>query len=234
MTVTAPTAAPSAAQQSINTAQKSLASDQQTFFTLLTAQLRNQDPLSPLDTNQFTQQLVAMTGVQQQIVANQLLQQLVDGRSGIGDPVGLIGKTVTADTPNATLMSGKADWAYSLDGPASKVQFQVYDSLNRLVWSSQAGPQAAGEQALAWNGKDQVGNQHADGGTYTLRVTALDPSSKPVATTTYVDGTATGVEQSNGQTYITINGGKVTWDKVSSIHQAAADPQATQTQQTGQ
>jgi flagellar basal-body rod modification protein FlgD len=217
MTVTPTTAVPSATQQTINTAQKSLASDQQTFFTLLTAQLRNQDPLSPLDTNQFTQQLVAMTGVQQQIVANQLLQQMVDGRSGIGDPVGLIGKTVTADTAQAPLASAKADWLYALDAPASKVLAQVYDSMDRLIWSSQTGPLAAGEQAVTWDGKDALGNQRPDGGTYKLKVTAVDANGKDVGAKVYRRGLATSIVQDNGQTLVNIGGVKVPTSQVNSV-----------------
>ncbi len=217
MTVTAPTTATSATQQSINTAQKSLASDQQTFFTLLTAQLRNQDPLSPLDTNQFTQQLVAMTGVQQQIVANQLLQQLVDGRSGIGDPVGLIGKTVTADSSQAPLAAGKADWVYSLDAPASKAMLQVYDSTGRLVWSSQTGPLAAGEQALTWDGKDALGNQRPDGGVYTLKVTATGADGETISSKIHRRGLATSIIQDNGQTYVDIGGVRVLTSQVNTV-----------------
>ncbi len=221
MTVTAPTAAASTpapgAAQTIATAQKSLASDQQTFFTLLTAQLRNQDPLSPLDTNQFTQQLVAMTGVQQQIVGNQLLQQLVDSRTGLGDPVNLIGKTVTADTPNAQLTAGKADWVYALDSAASKVQLEVLDANNQLVWSAVAGPVAAGEQTLSWNGKDALGNQRADGGNYHLKVTAMDPSGAPVASKVYQRGLATSIIQDQGQAFVTIGGVKVPTSAVTTV-----------------
>ncbi len=103
-----------ATQATINGAQKSLVGDQQTFLTLLTAQLKNQDPLSPLDPSQFTQQLVVMTGVQQQILTNQLLQQMVNRQTSVGDPINLIGKSVTASTPDAALTGGKANWTYSL------------------------------------------------------------------------------------------------------------------------
>jgi flagellar basal-body rod modification protein FlgD len=78
----------------------SIASNFQSFLTLLTTQLKNQDPTSPLDTNQFTQQITQMTGVQQQLLSNQLLQQLVVAQGGIASAANLIGETVTAPGVN--------------------------------------------------------------------------------------------------------------------------------------
>ena len=92
----------SATNANIAQAQASLNGDQQMFLKLLTAQLSNQDPLSPLDANQFTAQLVQMNGVQQQILTNQLLTQLVSNQGGLGGAVGLIGKQVQAATAAAT------------------------------------------------------------------------------------------------------------------------------------
>jgi flagellar basal-body rod modification protein FlgD len=86
-------------QNTINTSLAQIASNSQTFLTLLTTQLKNQDPLSPMDTNQFTQQLTQMSGVEQQLLGNQLLQTLVT-EQGLDQGANLIGKTVTA--PGAT------------------------------------------------------------------------------------------------------------------------------------
>src|SRR5206468_750039 len=91
---TTPSATGSIADKVASSASR-LADAQQTFLKLLTTQLKNQDPLSPLDSNQFTQQIVQMTGVEQQLYSNQLLQQLVNqGGMGLSSSVGLIGKTV--------------------------------------------------------------------------------------------------------------------------------------------
>src|SRR5215475_4984650 len=85
-----------------------LAENFDTFLSLLTTQLKNQDPLSPLDTNQFTQQLTQMTGVEQQLLGNQLLQQLVNEQGGMSQAAALIGKVVTAPgaTPDSQPISG--------------------------------------------------------------------------------------------------------------------------------
>jgi flagellar basal-body rod modification protein FlgD len=100
--VNAGSGANSATQTTINNSLASLASNSQTFLTLLTTQLKNQDPLSPLDTNQFTSQLTQMSGVEQQLLGNQLLQTLVTQQTGVGSAANLIGATVTAPDPTST------------------------------------------------------------------------------------------------------------------------------------
>ena len=85
---------------SINNGLASLAGNFQSFLTLLTTQLQNQDPLNPTDTNQFTEQITQMTGVEQQLMSNQLLQQLITQQTGVAAAAGLMGDTVTA--PGAT------------------------------------------------------------------------------------------------------------------------------------
>src|SRR5580704_3320168 len=94
------TSSTSATQLSLNSGLAGLADNFQGFLTLLTTQLKNQDPTSPLDTNQFTQQITQMTGVEQQLLSNQLLQQLVSAQGGVASAANLIGETVTA--PGAT------------------------------------------------------------------------------------------------------------------------------------
>jgi flagellar basal-body rod modification protein FlgD len=89
-------------QATINGGLSSLATNFQSFLTLLTTQLKNQDPLSPLDTNQFTQQITQMTGVQAQLMSNQLLQTLVNDQVGLSQAAGLIGKQVTAPGASAS------------------------------------------------------------------------------------------------------------------------------------
>jgi flagellar basal-body rod modification protein FlgD len=103
------TAAGASAQTS--TALSSLTSNFQNFLSLLTTQLQNQDPTNPMDTNSFTQQLVEMTGVQQQLLTNNLLTTLVaQGQGGLSNSVNYIGDTVEATNANQTLSNGQATW----------------------------------------------------------------------------------------------------------------------------
>ena len=228
MTVT-PAAATTAAATAPKTGDKTalgradLATNFNTFLSLLTTQLKNQDPLSPLDSNQFTQQLVQMTGVEQQINGNDLLKQLVANTSGgISTAVSLIGKDVKAVSDTANVSGGKADWTYSLPDGTKDLKVEVVDAKGKLLHAEAPTSLTAGDHAFTWNGKDLLGNQTPDGGPYTLRVTALDAGGKQLATTTYVQGVVTGVEQANGATMISINGGQVDWSRVTSIKQVAA------------
>lgn len=192
-----------------------------TFLTLLTTQMKNQDPTSPMDSTQFTQQLVQMTGVEQQLQTNDLLKQLVGNTSsGISAAVSLIGKDVRAVSDTANLANGKASWTYNLDAAAADTKIEVLDSNGTVVHAEEATNNAIGDHAFNWDGKGPTGAKLADG-TYTLRVTATDANGKAVTSTNYVEGLVTAVEQNNGSTMITINGGQVDWGKVTSITQPA-------------
>lgn len=207
----------SGTQANINQAQASLSGDQQMFLKLLTAQLRNQDPLSPLDANQFTAQLVQMNGVQQQILTNQLLQQLVSNQGGLGNAVGLIGKQVQAATAAATINGGHADWTYSVDAASTDVTLQVIDSMGNVVWQGDAGDLEKGEHTFSWDGKDLRGNQRADGTTYGLRVTAKSAAGEAISTHVYLKGQVLSVQNIDGTTVVDINGTKVPINLVTSV-----------------
>jgi flagellar basal-body rod modification protein FlgD len=221
--VTAPaTATPSSAADATNQGIASLADNFNTFLTLLTTQLKNQDPTSPLDSNQFTQQLVQMTGVEQQLNANSLLKQVVANTSnGITTAVSLIGKSVKAASDTANLTNGQAQWVYNLPATASDLKVEVLDANGTLVHAEAPSDLKAGDHAFTWNGQNLNGTQLPNGGTYTLRVTAVDATGAAIASTNYVQGVVTGVTQNNGSTSITVNGGPVDWSKVVSVDQVA-------------
>jgi flagellar basal-body rod modification protein FlgD len=236
MTVTAPTSPvtiPAATADATTQGIASLADNFNTFLALLTTQLKNQDPTSPLDSNQFTQQLVQMTGVEQQLNANTLLKQVVANTSnGIPTAVSLIGKNVKAVSDTANLSGGQAQWTYNLPAKAADVKVQVLDSAGNVLHAEAPTNIAAGDHAFSWNGKDLSGKQLPNGGTYTLKVTATDATGATLATTNYVQGVVTGVTQANGATSITVNGGPVDWSKVVSVDQPAATTTATNTSPT--
>ena len=219
------TPAPTVAAAKTNTdALSQLSSNFQSFLSLLTTQLKNQDPLSPMDSTQFTQQLTQMAGVQAQINGNALLQKVADNTgTGIATAVGLIGKDVKAVSDNADLKAGKAEWTYNLPTDATALQVEVVDASGRVLHaeSPDAANLKAGDHAFTWNGKDMTGANAPDG-TYTLRVTATDASGAKIASTSYVQGRVTAVEQANGDTLITVNGTRVSWSTVKSITDPAA------------
>src|ERR1700741_4182116 len=141
MDVTSATSAASAATSTASQAadaSKSLSSNFDTFLTLLTTQLQNQDPLQPMDSNQFTQQLVQFSQVEQEINSNKNLESLIaltKARSG-ADAVGYLGKKLTLSDGSAPLEDGSAEWTYSLSNDASDARLIVTNSANRVVYST--------------------------------------------------------------------------------------------------
>lgn len=218
-------AAAGSANAATTTGRTRLAENFDTFLTLLTTQLKNQDPLSPMDSTQFTQQLVQMTGVEQQLLTNDLLTKLVSNTgSGVSTAVSLIGKDIRAETDVAALKGGKAEWTYKLDRDSSDVKLEVLDSKGRVIRTMAGTENRAGEHKVTWDGKTTGGADAAEG-VYSLRITAKDSSGATVTTSTYMDGKVTGVEQKDGSTYLTVNGAQIPWDKLVSIRQ----PETTQT-----
>src|ERR1700686_3412628 len=94
--------------------QQGIADNFQQFLQLLTTQLKNQNPLDPLDTNQFTQQLVSFASVEQQINMNTQLSSLISLQQTAQSTsaLGFVGQTVTVTGNTATLANGQATWSY--------------------------------------------------------------------------------------------------------------------------
>ena len=203
-----------------------LAESFDTFLALLTVQLKNQDPLSPMDSNQFTQQIVQMTGVEQQLLTNDLLKSLVANTSnGVSTAVSLIGKEVRAATTDAKLQDGKAESHYTLPRDANDVKIEVLDQTGKVVrvLSAEEAGRKAGDHKVTWDGKDSNGVRMPDG-LYSLRVTGTDSNYATIPAMISIEGTVTGVEQSNGETLITVNGAPVPWNYITTIKQPTATP----------
>ena len=195
-----------------------LSTSYQTFLTLLTTQLQNQDPSSPMDPNQFTTELVQMTGVQQQLLSNQLLQQLVNASpaSGVSSAVSLIGQQVTATSATANLSNGQANWTYNLPSAASSATVSVANSTGQVVYTGTAPSFAAGANTFSWNGQSNSGVQLPDG-TYTLSVAATDSSGGAITPTLSVSGTASSVQNVNGTTMVTVGSSQVPVSAVTNV-----------------
>jgi flagellar basal-body rod modification protein FlgD len=193
-----------AAATAAGNAQKSLAGNFDTFLTLLTAQLRNQDPLSPMDSNQFTQQLVQFSQVEQQIGANKNLETLIGltrARSGL-DAMNYLGKTVTMTDGSNALRNGTAKWDYALDGQAAVTNLTVTDAKGKIVYSGRGDP-GNGAHTFTWNGKDNAGNQLPDG-TYTLTVKAALANGTTVDTATRSQGVVDQIDLSGSEPLLMI------------------------------
>jgi flagellar basal-body rod modification protein FlgD len=222
-TTTAPTTSTtptSSTAANILSGQQSLSQDYTTFLTLLTTQLQNQDPTSPLDTNAFTQQLVSMTGVQQQLLTNQLLQQMATASTNgsVANAVDLIGANVTAANSSEVLSGGSAAWTYNLASAASAATITISNSTGQTIYSTTVQNPVAGNNAFTWNGQNFSGSQLPDGGTYTMAVQAADGSGAPITSTVSISGVVGSVSQSaSGTTQVNIGATPVPLTSITSV-----------------
>lgn len=191
-----------------------------TFLKLLTTQLQHQDPTSPLDTNQFTTQLVQMTGVQQQLLSNELLQSLVSqgsSGSGVGGAVNLIGKAVHATGDTAQLDKREAHYAYGLAEGAKGATLTIKNAKGEVVWTGKAPELGQGRHDFTWDGKTTAGKQLDDGGLYTLSVAAVDAKGQPIKSAVEVRGVVTSVETVDGATVLNLGKTKVLFSAVNQV-----------------
>ncbi len=209
---------------------ENLASSEETFLALLTTQLKNQDPLSPMDSNQFTQQIVQMTGVEQQLLTNDLLQMLVgmnDG--GLTNSVNLIGKQVNTESSSATLTDGQAQFTYNVPRAATSLKLEVLDSYGKTIATINPDDMTKGDKTFTWDGKSTDGTEQPAGGKYTLKATATDVAGSTITVTpkSLLAGIVTGVTSVNGATMLTIGGRQVALSDVVSVTTPPASQSAS-------
>lgn len=190
----------------LNAGSQMLASNFETFLQLLTVQLRNQDPLSPLDSNEFTAQLTQMAGVEQQLLTNDLLTALLEqsGGAGLANASNYLGREATAAWEAVKLTDGQATWSYELAANAADATLEVLNGNGDVVWTGQAPQRGEGVHDFTWDGRTTAGGQAADGGVYSLRVSASSAGGTAIDSQVLIRGTVRGVELYNGQPYLTI------------------------------
>lgn len=214
------TAAASAAGKS-NT---KLAETFDTFLGLLTAQLKNQDPLDPLDSSQFTEQLVMFSGAEQQIASNQNLETLIDlFQSGnTSSAVNYLGNTITAEGDEAVLSNGSAGWRYDLAGNSTQTTITIENSAGNNVFTG-PGQTVKGEHEFAWDGKNTQGLPQPDG-LYKMTITAKDINGQTVASTTTLQGVVSGVEALDDGVVLSVNGVKIPLANILAVKQTTPPP----------
>jgi flagellar basal-body rod modification protein FlgD len=210
LTTTSTTSSSSATSSTADTAYN-------TFLTLLTTQLQNQDPLDPTDPDEFTSELIQLSGVEQQISTNDQLEQLLSSVNAmtLSSGVGYIGKTVEFNGSDTALQDGSAQWNYTLDDSAASVALTVTDSSGNVVYQA-SGDTAAGEHSFEWDGIDSDGTQY-ESGTYTLTVTALDSDGNSIDTAITSLAKVTGVDSSSGSVELKLGSLSVDLDDITAI-----------------
>ncbi|OFX09580.1 MAG: hypothetical protein A2516_09900 [Alphaproteobacteria bacterium RIFOXYD12_FULL_60_8] len=195
-----------------------LAKDMDTFLTLLTTQLKYQDPLSPMDSTEFTNQLVQFSSVEQQIAANKNLETLISmqNSNSQAQAVNYLNTKVEAESTQVPVQGGTAEFSYALTGEASEVTVAVTDQSGRVVFSL-IGETSAGKHVVQWDGTDPYGAKVADG-TYNILVTAMaGQTGESVNTKTTAVGKVTGVSTADGVTKLSMGDIEVALDKVFAV-----------------
>ena len=194
-----------------------IAGNFQSFLQLLTTQLQNQNPLSPLDTNQFTQQLVEFAGVQQQINTNDSLATLVSLQQTAQSTqaLGFVGKTAVVKGNTAALSNSEATWELNIPSN-SNVSISIASSNGQTVYTNNFAVNAGNNQVFNWNGLGSDGTQMPDG-NYTLTATAKDSSGNTVAVTTQVAGVVSSVDLTQSPPLLSIGGQTFTVNQIQGI-----------------
>ncbi len=201
-----------------------LAEDFAQFLNLLTIQLQNQDPLSPMETNEFTNQLVAFTGVEQQINTNQKLDSLVALQLGnsIGQALGYVGLDISYVSSEFNYDgTNPSTIRYSLNDQAVDSTLRVLDENGNIVFETDAAT-APGQNDFTWDGTLRTGGK-AEAGTYEIRIDALNSNDEAVGSTVVVTGNVDGVESQNGSIFAIVGERAVSLGNILSVNKPA-DP----------
>jgi flagellar basal-body rod modification protein FlgD len=207
----------SSSSSTSNSSLDQLASNFNSFLTLLTTQLQNQDPLNPMDTDQFTQQLVEFTGVQQQVDMNTNLQTLISLQqtSEAASAMQMVGATVTLNGTSAALTStAPASWSLNSAGPATG-NVTITNSSGTTVYTGTTSLNA-GNNTYTWNGTGSTG-QTWPAGTYTIAVTATSATGQSVTVTPQVSGTVSGVDLTKSPPQLIVGGTDYPMSSVQSV-----------------
>lgn len=195
----------------------SLAKDFNTFLTMLTTQLKNQDPLSPMDSTDFTNQLVQFAGVEQQINTNTTLKELMAMQklNQSTTAIGYLGKDVEALSNLLPLQNGQSRFSATLQTDSAAANIVIRDSTGAIVKTIAANGNA-GRQEFTWDGKDSDGNQ-LDDGVFTIEIVAKDADGKTVEGYTTVYGRVSDVATDSSGTLLGIGKMAVSLDQILTV-----------------
>jgi flagellar basal-body rod modification protein FlgD len=213
--VSAPGTGSSASNSTSSTATSGIADNFQTFLTLLTTQLQHQNPLDPLDTNQFTAQLVQFAGVEQQLKQNDQLKSLIEIEKSAQATQALVyvGNTVAVDGSKAQF-DKSATWNFQAEKNTAAT-ITITNSAGQVAYSG-TYTLKQGNASFVWDGKGGDGVQWP-AGTYTLSATGKDISGNNVAISTEVQGIVDSVDLTASPPLLSIAGQSYTTDKIKRV-----------------
>jgi flagellar basal-body rod modification protein FlgD len=185
------------------------------FLTLLMTQLGNQDPMNPMESAKFMDQLSAMNTVEQLMAANERLENLMMGLSSLNNQssVGLVGKTIVARGDTVSHSSEEVtEFKFEVGEPVAKASITVKDSEGQIVDVIDVGATETGIQSLDWDGTGPEGV--LPDGDYTFEIHAQNEHGDPVETRTYITGVVEEIRFDNGYPMLVIGGDRVGLDAI--------------------
>ena len=174
------------------------------FLNLLVTQLKNQDPLNPMDSAGFTAQLAQFSSLEQLTNVNSNLEKMITSQSDMSNyqAISYIGKNVFSYGNQINLSEGVSDNVhFELNGNAKNVSIQIYDSSSKLVRTIEENYMKSGSNTYSWDGLNSNGNSVSDG-TYTFKVYAYDVNDQMVDSVTFTDNKITGITYHEGDFYL--------------------------------
>jgi flagellar basal-body rod modification protein FlgD len=199
---------PSTTGSSAATSAATLSGNFDTFLSILTAQIQNQDPLEPLDSSQFTEQLVQFSGVEQQIRVNQQLETLIaNSNSSTGAMLsGYLGQEAEIDSAGAAFNGEPIHWRYELPANAYSTTVTVTDADGKVIYSK-TGEKTAGVHDFEWDGELNGGGTAEEGGPYYISVVSEDAEHNAITPAHSLVTTITGVDLTYGEPALTTPAG---------------------------
>jgi flagellar basal-body rod modification protein FlgD len=206
------------------TSQAKLEEDLNQFLNLLVTQLKNQDPLDPMDATEFTSQLVQFASVEQQIKTNGHMEKLLNlsETSQVSTMVNFIGTAVEATGNKLALQGKNTAFTYSINQNASEVQISIQNEKGITVFFGE-GETTTGTHGFTWDGKSANGTQHQDG-VYTLIVTAKDASGDLMNVDQTIFGNVTGAGVEDGQVSLFLDDVIIPMENVLSVSEVKPAP----------
>lgn len=193
-----------------------LSSNYNDFLTMLTTQLKNQDPTSPMDASQFTSELVQFSQVEQQINTNTGLGQLIQltQAGDLTQASAMLGSQVTATSSQLPLQNGKASLSFTAPA-AGPVAIAIYNGAGQQILDS-AVTATKGANTWTWNGQNANGATEPDG-AYNVAVMQGGSGGATTAVPFTVTGTATGVTSGTNSVSLSLGALSVPFTDVQSV-----------------
>lgn len=198
------------------------------FLKLMSAQLKNQDPLNPLKNEQMAAQLAQFSALEQMMNVNQNLEKMQQAQKPQDNILAssLIGKSIVTDSSKFNYDKQNEPLVkYDLPADAKSVSLSIVNQKGEIVREYDLGAQKMGKNSVRWDGKNGKGGAN-DKGEYSFRVNALDDKDQPIKVTTSAAGLVSGVVFEQGKAYLLVGETKVPFDTVERIEmpQAGASP----------